>query len=226
MCHILQMRSGGRNWCRLFVAVALSEALCCPLCSPELSGCCFWKSKIWAGVYQMAKDAFWKSSLSPAHGRCCSTPWCGEAPCGCRRRMSQAAGSFSQVFPACVLQDACASQHRELSGPVRIPDLCPVHWSAAAAPCGSLGNACSVFLMRGRNQEAPPASSRCEAAQNEVQSPKMTCRPLKGSWEDCWALNQYPCSLIYRTGHMHDLIDGVMELNLIYLTTEGSFISY
>lgn len=65
-----------------------------------------------------------------------------------------------------------------------------------------------------------------EAAQNEVQSSKMRCRPVKGSWEICWALNQYPCSLIYRTGHMRDLIDGVMELSLIYLTTEGNFISY
>lgn len=72
----------------------------------------------------------------------------------------------------------------------------------------------------------PQHPAGVEAAQNEVQSPKMRCRPLKGSWEDCWALNQYPCSLIYSTGHMHALIGGVMVLHLIYLTTEGTLISY
>lgn len=89
--------------------------------------------------------------LSAAHAARCGV---GRAPCVCRRRKGHAAGSFSQVFPACALQAAGASQHRELSGPLRIPDLCPVHWSAAAAPCQSLGvsGKCLVCVSHERRE--------------------------------------------------------------------------
>lgn len=69
-----------------------------------------------------------------------------------------------------------------------------------------LGSVCFVFLTRGRNLQHPAG---VEAAQNELQSPQMTCRPLKGSCEDFRALSQYLCSVIYRTGHVRALIDGL-----------------
>lgn len=194
--------------------VALSEALCCPPRSPELSGWCsflLWKSRIWTWTYQVSKDAFWKSSSSPAHGRSSrAMVWGGPrvSAGGGWAKLQVCSHRFSQnclCFAGCV-----CLRHRELSGPVRIPDLSPVHWSAAAAPCESLGGSGKCLLCVSHERKEPRGAEKhpqhpagVEAAQNEVQSPKMTCRPLKGSWEDCWALNQYPCSVIYRTGHIY-----------------------
>lgn len=78
----------------------------------------------------------------PTHARCCSTPpaWCGvREVITCLQEEDGPSHRFIlSVFPciACALQSVCASQHRELSGPVMIPGdyLCLVHCSAAAAP--------------------------------------------------------------------------------------------
>lgn len=113
-------------------------------------------------------------------------PWCGEGPTclqeedGPSRRFILP--GFSRI--TCALQAACASQHREPSGLVRIPDLCPVHWSAAAAPCESLGGSGKCLFCVSHERKEPRGAEKhpqnpagVEAAQNEVQSPKMTCRP-------------------------------------------------
>lgn len=172
--------SGGRSWCGVFCSCGtlwnsvLSSSL-------ELAGCCsflLWKSRIWAGIHQLSKDALWKSSLSlPSPWKVLqhALVWGGpQEQDGPHHRF------LLQAFPARALQAACASQHRELSGPVRIPHFCPVHWSAAAAaPCeslGGLGSVCFVFLTRGRNQEVARSTP---SIQQVWKQPKMRCKAPK-----------------------------------------------
>lgn len=147
------------------VAVALSEALCCPLCSFLCQGddlSCSEKAKSKQGCTRYQRMLSGRAiCLQPVEGAA-AHQGVGRAQCVCRR-MGQAAGSFSQVFPACFcrlclphstgscqdlkgfqicVQSTGLQQHR-----VRV-------WEG-------LGSVCSAFLMRGRNQEALPASNRC-----------------------------------------------------------------
>lgn len=138
--------------------------------------------------------------------------------------------SFSDI--TCALQSACALQHKELSGSVVIPRdcLCLVHRSATAAPCDGDGGSVSYLFHVSHKRKEPGGAEKhpqhpagVEAA--EIWKAWKWGAGTESSWE-VWALNQYPGSLVHRTSRMHGLIYGVVMLELIYLTTKWSFISY
>lgn len=230
MCHVLQVAGVGVG---SSVAVALREALCCP---PHWS----WQGAALSCSERAESEQGYTSyprmpcgravCLSPAHGRCCSMPWCGEGPgAGWATPQIPSPGFPSSCFAGCLCLTAqgavrTCKDSTFLSSPLVCSSSSTVWESGRSGKCLLCVSHARKEPRGGKKHPQHPAG--VEAAQNEVQSPKMRCRPLKGSWEDCWALNQYPCSLIYSTGHMHALIGGVMVLHLIYLTTEGTLISY